>query len=215
MSPLPGRKEVMRVLSSLLTAALIFVMGACATTSTRITDSWVNPEVKAPLAFEKVFVLLVSKNHDMRVQVEGAIAALLQQRGLTGIPANMSIPDEVLKDREKVKEQLGQIHVDGVIVMRYQGTTERTQYVSTSPAFWGAYPSFWGYYNYAWPSVWDSGYYVTDTFVKVETRIYDLRTDTLIWGGMSQTWNPSDPQASAKELAQTVGAAMRKDGLIK
>jgi len=205
----------MRVLSYLLTAALIFAMGACATTSTRITDSWANPEVKAPLAFEKVIVLLVSKNHDMRVAVEGAIAARLQQAGLTGIPANMSIPDEVLKDREKVKEQLGQIHVDGVIVIRYQGTTERTQYVSTSPAFWGAYPSFWGYYNYAWPSVWDPGYYVTDSYVKVETRIYDLRTDKLIWGGMSQTMNPRDAQAAATELAQTVGAAMREDGLIK
>ena len=65
------------------------------------------------------------------------------------------------------------------------------------------------------PRSGDPGYYVTDTFVKVETRIYDLRTDTLIWGGMSQTWNPRDAQASATELAQTVGAALRKDGLIK
>ncbi len=205
----------MRVVSSFLSAALIFVMGACATTSTHLTESWVNPEVKAPLAFEKVFVLLVSKNHDMRVQVEGAIAALLQQRGLTGVPANLSIPDEVLKDREKLKEQLGQIHVDGVIVMRYQGTTERTQYIGDPSGFWGAYPSFWGYYNYAWPTAWNSGYYVTDRYVKVETRIYDLRTDSLIWGGMSETWNPSDAQASATELARTVGAALRKDGLIK
>lgn len=190
-------------------------MGACATTSTRITESWANPEVKAPLAFDKVFVLLVSKNNDMRVQVEGAIAALLQQGGLTGVPANLSIPDDVLKDREKVKAQLGQIHVDGVVVMRYLGTTERTQYVSTSPLFWSAYPDFWGYYAYAYPTVWDPGYDVTDTYVKVETRIYDLRTDKLVWGGMSQTMNPRDAQASARELAQTVGAALRKDGLIK
>lgn len=56
---------------------------------------------------------------------------------------------------------------------------------------------------------------MTDTFVKVETRIYDLRAGKLVWGGMSQTMNPSDAQASARELAQTVGAAMRKDGLIK
>ena len=71
MSPAAGQKGSHASPVLLLTAALIFVMGACATTSTRITDSWANPEVKAPLAFEKVFVLLVSKNHDMRVQVEG------------------------------------------------------------------------------------------------------------------------------------------------
>ena len=208
-----------RILTAATPVALILItflaLVACATTSTRITESWANPEVKAPLAFDKVFVLLVGKDHDMRVQVEGAIAARLQRAGLTGVPANMSVLDKDLKDQARVKDQLSQIHVDGVIVIRYLGTSERTQYVSTSSSYWGAYPEFWGYYNWAWPTVWDPGYYVTDTFVKVETRIYDLRTGKLIWGGMSQTMNPRDAQAAANELAQTVGAALRKDGLIK
>jgi len=205
----------MRVLSFLFTAALIGVMAACATTSTHITESWVNPDFHGPLSFEKVFVLLISKNHDMRVQVEGAIAARLQQRGLTGVPANFAIPDDALQNVAKVKEQLADIGVDGVIVIRYLGTSQRTQYVDTSPAFWGAYPTFWGYYNYAWPSVFDPIYTITDTYVKVETRIYDLKSGRLIWGGMSQTMNPKDAQAAATELAQTVGDSMRKDGLIQ
>jgi len=213
--PLPGRKEFMRVLSSLLTAALIFVAGACATTSTRITESWANPDFQGPLSYEKVFVLFIGPNQAVRVPIEGAIAASLQQHGVTGVPANLSVPDSALKDIPRMKEQLAQIHVDGVIVIRFLGKSERTQYVSTDPLYWGGYPTFWGYYDWAYPTVFSPGYYMTDTFYKAETRIYDLKSGRLIWGGMSKSMNPDDPQKLATELAQSVREDLQAAGLVK
>ena len=208
-----------RTLALLALTVSLLTLAACATTSTKITESWVNPEFKGPLGYQKVFVLFLGPNQAVRVPIEGAVVARLQNHGITGVPANMSVPDSALKDIPRMKEQLAQINVDCVVVIRFLSKSERTQYVSTDPAFWGgywgAYPSFWGYYNYAYPTVFGPGYYVTDEYYKAETRIYDLKSGRLVWGGMSQSINPTDPQQVATELAQSIGADLRAAGLVR
>jgi hypothetical protein len=63
--------------------------------------------------------------------------------------------------------------------------------------------------------VFSPGYYMTDTFYKAETRIYDLKSGRLIWGGMSKSMNPDDPQKVATELAQSVREDLQAAGLVK
>jgi hypothetical protein len=206
----------MRRILATLAATMFMVVGlSCATTSTQITESFVNPDFQGPLSYEKVFVLFIGPNQAARVAIEGAIAASLQRHGVTGVPANLSVPDSALKDVPRMKDQLAQIHVDAVIVTRFLGKSERTQYVSTDPLYWGAYPTFWGYYNMAYPTVFSPGYYQTDTFYKAETRIYDLKSGRLIWGGMSKSMNPDDAQKVATELAQSVREDLQAAGLVK
>jgi hypothetical protein len=216
LRPREARKETMRRTLGTLAAMTFLVLAiSCATTSTKITESWVNPDFHGPLAYEKVFVLFVGPNQTTREAIEGAIAARLQQRGVTGVPAYLSVPDSVLRDVPRLKEQLAQIHVDAVIVTRFLGKSERTQYVATDPLYWGAYPTFWGYYNMVYPTVFAPGYYVTDTFYKAETRIYDLKSGKMIWGGMSRSMNPTDAQKTAQELAQSVREDLEAAGLVK
>lgn len=204
-----------RTLGTLAAMAFLVLAVSCATTSTKITESWVSPDFHGPLAYQKVFVLFIGPNQAARIPIEGAIAASLQRHGVTGVPANLSVPDSVLKDIPRLKEQLAQIHVDAVVVTRFLNKSERTQYVSTDPLYWGAYPTFWGYYNWAYPTVFSPGYYVTDTIYKAETRIYDLSSGRLIWGGMSRSMNPDDPQKVATELAQSVREDLQAAGLVK
>ncbi len=202
-------------LAALAVVAFLVAGLACATTSTKITESWVNPDFHGPLSYDKIFVLFVGPNKDVRDAIEGAIAARLQQRGVTGVPAYLSVPDSVLQDIPRLKEQLAQIHVDAVVVTRFLGKSERTQYVATDPLYWGAYPTFWGYYNMVYPTVFSPGFYETDTFYKAETRIYDLKSGRLIWGGMSRSMNPTDAQKVALELAQSVREDLEAAGLVK
>ena len=204
-----------RPLILLLAASALIALVACATTSSKLTTSWANPDFKGPLGYQKVFVLFASPNHNMRVQIEGAVVARLEMHGVMGLPANIAVPDSTLRDIPRLKEQLAQINVDGVVVMRPIGKSERTQYVSTSPGYWGAYPEFWGYYNYMGPTMWDPGFYVTDTTYKVETRIFDLKSGRLVWGGMSDTMNPTDAQMAATELAKAIGEDLRASGLVR
>jgi hypothetical protein len=102
--------------------------------------------------------------------------------------------------------------------MRAVGTEKE---ISSSPGgyYWGApyYGSFWGtgYYGYGWGAVYDPGYIRTDTIVKVETLIYDMKTDKLVWAGLSQSTNPDRVDTLIKELVAAAAAEMKKQGLIR
>ena len=48
----------------------------------------------------------------------------------------------------------------------------------------------------------------------METLVYDLKSDKLIWAGQSSTMNPSKAEGMIKELVKEAGKEMRKQGLI-
>jgi hypothetical protein len=62
--------------------------------------------------------------------------------------------------------------------------------------------------------VYDPGYLRTDTIVQVETKVYALMDDKLIWAGLSETFNPRDAQARVRGVAQAVANDLKKQGLI-
>jgi len=51
--------------------------------------------------------------------------------------------------------------------------------------------------------------------VHVETLIYDLRTDKLVWAGMSDTVNPETAQKFIKDVVKAAAKEMKKQGLVR
>jgi len=85
--------------------------------------------------------------------------------------------------------------------------------------YWGgpAYATFWGagYYGYGWGGVYSPGYIQTDTIVIVETLVYSLPQNKLVWAGQSETTNPSKVGPFIQELVRKAAAEMEKQGLIR
>jgi len=54
----------------------------------------------------------------------------------------------------------------------------------------------------------------TDTIVSVETLVYSMKQNKLVWAGQSKTTNPSKIDAFVKEIADAVAKEMKKQGLI-
>jgi len=79
------------------------------------------------------------------------------------------------------------------------------------------YNSFWGYYGYGWSSMptYIPGYVDVDTFVVVETTIYSIPRNKLIWAAVSETKNPKDLRAFLKDLSSAVVKELHKQGLAK
>ena len=55
----------------------------------------------------------------------------------------------------------------------------------------------------------------TDTIVNVETLVYDMKSDKLVWADRSQSTNPSRVDSLIKELVAAAAAEMKKQGLIR
>jgi hypothetical protein len=193
-----------------------FAAASCA--STQYSSTWKAPGA-APLNFKgkKVAALIISKEEDARYEAESALAREITARGAMGIPAFNLIPKEIVRDKEKAKEFLEKANVSGVVAMRVVGQHEE---ISGSVGTYYAgpnYATFWGtgYYGWGWGGVWDPGYLKTDAIVSVETLVYSLEQDKLVFAARSQTTNPSRVDTFIKDLAAGAAGEMKKQGLIR
>jgi len=203
-----------RTLTRFLTAAMALATFACATTTFQST--WRDPEARPlRLTGRKVVGLFVSKDPVRRRRAEDALAREISARGAQGVPAYTVLSDEEIKDQEAVRTKLDRLGFSGVVVMRVVG--RQTQYTVVQPAFWASphYRRFWGgYWGWGWGTVWEPGYLVADKIVSVETLVYSLEQDLLVWAGVSRTVDPEHIEGFISELAAAVSKQLEKDGLL-
>jgi len=201
-------------LTRFLTAAMALATFACATTTFQST--WRDPQARPlRLTGRKVVGLFLSKNPVRRRRAEDAMAREISARGAQGVPAYTVLSDEEIKDQDTARGKLDRLGFSGVVVMRVVGS--QTQYAVVEPAFWAGphYHRFWGgYWGWGWGSVGEPGYLVADKIVSVETLVYSLEQDLLVWAGVSRTVDPARIEDFISELAAAVSKQLEKDGLL-
>jgi hypothetical protein len=77
------------------------------------------------------------------------------------------------------------------------------------------YGTLWGYYGYGWSAVFVGGSRQTDRVVLVESAIFSVPRDQLLWAAVSETRNARDMRAFVEELAKASVAEMQKQGLAR
>lgn len=90
------------------------------------------------------------------------------------------------------------------------------QHLAYQPAM--TYPShyrgFYGYYGYGWPTVYAPAHLQADTVVTIETNVYSVTEDKLLWSGISETFNPSDVATVVNDIADAASRELRRQGLF-
>jgi hypothetical protein len=199
-----------------LSGAIAAATLGCASTS--FVSSWQAP-VEGVIEFDnkRVAAVVVSADETTRRVGETALAREISKRGRAqGVASYTLISGEAAKDKDAAKKLLMEAQIDGAVVMR---VISSEQEVSYSPGTsWYAptpyYGSFYGYWGYGWPMAYDPGYLRTDKVVMVETLVYSVDRDKLLWAGKSKTTNPSDIQKVIHDLATGAAKEMRKAGFI-
>jgi len=165
-------------------------------------------------AGKKVAALVMTEDESLRMSAEEALVRVLAARGIQAVAAYRLIPREELRSTEQAKRWFEQAAVEGVVVLRpvrlEQKTTEYAPQWTT-----GYYQSLWGYYGYGWTATWSPGYTTRDTIVVVETMIFSVPKNVLLWAAVSETTNPKGMDEYMKGLASDAVKEMRKAGLIR
>lgn len=183
---------------------VLAILAACA--STRLVNVWTDPSLKAT-KFTNVMALVISKDEvARRIGEDTLVLALAPTRAIC---AYRILSDAELRDKDRSRQALKAIGVDGVITMRMVDAQQQTTVVP------GAYPGFWGYYGWAYPMAYSPGYLVTNTIVRVETKVYALESDKLVWAAVSDTFNPASARDLVDDVARTVAADLKKQGLVQ
>lgn len=177
---------------------------------TKVVQKWVSPEV-AKYQFDHVLTIGIIKDPETRQMVEDAIAG--RARKGNAVPSYSILQEADLRDKEKAKAKILKMGFDGAVVMRPLRVEDRVHYVPGSyPPHYG---SFWGYYGWAGSSLYVPDYVYTDKVVQVETAIFSIKDDKLLWTTLSETTNPESARDVVLGIAKAIGKEARKRGLIK
>ena len=157
--------------------------------------------------------LVLSHDKKRRRDAETYLAYELSIRGANGISA-YTLTGLDYPTLDQARARFKEAGVKGVVVMRLVGHDQTT--ISDPGGFSGtAYGSFGSYYqSYGVGISYSSGYEYTESEVRIETLIYSLNPDKLLWAGTSRTSNPEGLQELITEVADAVSKQVRKQGLI-
>ena len=188
-------------------------------TGTKLVESWKSPDLKK-FGFTKIFVVAVTKEPTFRRDAEERLREILgKNRSVPSIELFPSVDPP--PDKEMAKAKIAEAGCDGVVIMRAVGTSSKSSPIPGKIEYDPVYDYFWGYAGYGgyWGTVyttsWAEGYEERDVAVRVETLVYDLRTDKLVWSGVSNTKNPGSVRNLVFGVADAVGKQMKKQKLIR
>ena len=187
-------------------------LSACG--STTFTSTWKAPEAqRVDPAGKSIAALVIYSDKKRRRDAEVYLTHELTIRGARGVAAYTLIGlDQPSVDyaRARFKEA----GVEGVVVMRVVGH-DQTVIVDPGGFSGSAYSSFGSYYSsYGVGVTYSTGSVQTDTVVTLETLIYSLNQDKLLWAGTSRTSNPEGLQSLITEVADAVASQVAKQGLV-
>jgi hypothetical protein len=191
-------------------------------TNTSIVNSWRDPKITvAQENFKKVLVVALVKDEASRRVTENRIAASnpIFKTSYQYLDAASQLTKE-----QKLKI-LQDENFDGVVTLRLVSKEKETNYVPGTytgmyyGGFDGIYTGMYGYgfgnwYGMYSPTFYDPGYYQETTSYMVETNIFSLKENKLIWTGTTKSEYVTDLGQTVDAIMQAVVAEMRKDGSL-
>lgn len=206
----------------LILLIVILSLPSCGSNTT-IVNSWRDPKITvAQEHFKKVLVVALVKDEASRRIAENRIAA-----SNPIFKTSYQYLNETTKQltQEQKLKILQDENFDGVVTMRLVSTEKETTYVPGSytgmyyGGFDGLYSGMYGYgfgnwYGMYSPAFYDPGYYQETTYYMVETNIFSLKENKLIWTGTTRSDYVTDVGQTVDAIMQAVVKEMRKDGSL-
>ncbi len=204
-----GSKAILKgVNMKFVIAALMLTFSACA--ATQVIDSWKAPDFQGPLNFKKVAVVGLSPDETTRRVMEDE---LVKKIGAKAVASHTFLATEDLNNLEKVKAEINSQGIDGAVTLKMVEKSKEINYTTGvyAPMGYPLYHSASFGYGYTMPT----GMITTDTLVRIETNIYSIADQKLLWSGVSETFNPTSVKSSANEIADAVRKKLVKDKLLE
>jgi hypothetical protein len=193
---------------NLILSALVATILVSCGPSTKIEKSWMEPGASAtPSPNNKVFVVALVKDETSRRVIEDQLVKRLNNNAVASYTIAANATEEVLN------QKIGEGKYTHVLMMRLADIEKETSYVpGTTTGYYGGYGRYYGY-GYGMYST--PGYYTTDKNYFVETTVYSVNPDKLLWTGTTKSVNPSKLEKAVNEIADAVSEKMKKDGFLK
>jgi len=219
--------KFMKVIFYSLLAVLI--ASGCSTQKTYLLGSWTMENLQ-PKKYEKLAVLVFSPNVSSRANVELAVVDAFEKEdvkamstfSLFTMASNMKEIKEAGITEEQIekamKEKVESNNFDAILIISVLDTKQHEHYVQgggtsvgislASPYYPMAYPTYaypyYGYYSYTVASTSKPGYYEKTTDAFLESNLYDVASEKLIWTAQTETKKLTSVETEAPRFAKII-----------
>lgn len=210
-----------------LACLLLVGTGACkSSTSTHISQSFRNPGFEETV-FQKLFVLGVAPTQEGRVAFEDAFVSAIEKHGGRAKASWNTLPDSTMLPEEAIYAALQRGGFDGVLVTRVLSVDKSTSYVPpkrynrprtthyrAGPQWGMGFGGYTGFYHTTFAEVHRPGYIETSKTIRLETNLYSVATNDLVWTAQSETVQPKSMDDLLASMTVAVAKRLKKERLI-
>jgi nitrogen regulatory protein PII-like uncharacterized protein len=211
--------KILQTKSAIAGISVLLLMGCNATTS--ITGSYKNPEMNGKtLQYKKIFIAALTPNTAVKSEVESSLAESLTAQGYTAVKSiDIFMPGSQTETQSDIALQaIRETGSDAVLAVTLVNQENEMRYVPGNSypvnTYYSHYGSFGGYWGSSYNMMYEPGYYTTDKTYFIETNLYDVASQKLIWSAQSQTLNPSDINDFMHGYKKSIRKQLVKDGLV-
>lgn len=169
--------------------------------------------------YDRVAVIGMVQRLDLRRALERQTAQELRERGdevSEGLEV-FSLDFEPTEDnRDMMKEKLDAQGIDAVVTLGVLDIDEEQRYIPGSTGYRPrtyVNPLF-TYYSNTYNLVYNPGYYANSTEVFMESNLFDLDANKVIWSGQSRTYERQSVYGFADDFAATVVESMDESQML-
>ncbi|MFC1579917.1 hypothetical protein ACFL4N_03285 [Thermodesulfobacteriota bacterium] len=187
---------------------IMVVLNACA--STKVSESWVDEKYQGNPVSD-ILVIAVTDEKTIRRAFEARFVKRLKAVGANAVSsANAISTNELMKlDKPAILRATEKYNCDSVLITRLSGVDEKTVY--NRPAHYGGYYGYYGHYH---GYIHSPAYQTSQTFYRLETVLYDVKTEKPIWSMLSRTWDRDSEKQIINEVINVAIKDMRKKKVI-
>jgi hypothetical protein len=182
---------------------LVLLLPSCSAT-TQLTSVWRDQTYQDHP--RKILVLGMLKTPGNRRILEDEMVRQLKAHGTDAVAGYTVLPEQIEANKETVTATMNEIGADAVLISRLMDKKSVTTYVPGSPPPTGY--GWQGYYAY------NQGHTVQDEYAVVQTNLYDLKTNKLIWTAASETWVSGDNDNLILKFTEVIGDALARQKVI-
>ena len=183
-------------------------------TTTKLLSSWKDRSYKGgPVA--RVMVVGVSDKQNTRTMFEDLFAKEFEKNGVKTVSSIAVTPSGTELNKETIKKAAVERNIKSVFVTHLVGVKDKALYHPPPVGGYPHYSRFSDYYSSVYAYTHTPGYYTQHKLVRLESNLYDVESEKLIWSAQSETVDPGSINDVVKSLGGSVMRDLRKKGLIK
>jgi hypothetical protein len=159
-----------------------------------------------------ILVIVIADQEKTRRNFEQKFVVRLKDAGVDAVSSAevISMPSDLKLKKAEILKAVEQYGNDAVMITHLAGLEDKEVHNRINPGAHGYHT----YYDLIHSYVHDPGYSTTRTTVRLETNLYDVATEKLIWSGQTKSWNVKSESDVINDVIDIVVNELQKSKLL-